>query len=60
MVNSLASAATSGVSFFWLWSITQRSVKTWATSIWVRISASLKRVFWKAATGRSKALRSFT
>lgn len=34
-----------GDSFFWLWSITQRSVKTCATSIWVRISASLKRVF---------------
>src|SRR3990167_10105344 len=39
VVNSLASAATSGVSFFSLWSVTQRSTNTCATSICVRISA---------------------
>ena len=38
----------------------QRSTKTRITCVSVASSASLKRVFWKLATGLPKALRSFT
>ena len=58
--HHLAMAASSAVSCPALWARMALSTKASATAISVAISASLKRVFWKAATDWPKARRSFT